>query len=571
MKKGSHGEALIWISNTTGKRRRTILYLAFLQIITGLISVFYALLFRRMIDTAVSGNRDEFLISVMMIAALVITQMAFSALGNFLYEWCRSVIENQLKQQLFSCLLHKSYSSVADVHSGEWMNRLTSDTVVVANGMADLFPGLVGMAARMAGAGAAISVLEPGFICFFIPAGIFAFLFSYIFRRGLKHLHKQIQEADGILRAFMQERLGSLMIIHAFAMEGKTVEEAAGKMDKHKKARMRRNRFSVLCNLSFGVATNGIYLLSAIYCGYRILKNTMSYGTMMAVLQLIGQIQFPFSHIAGYFPRYYGMIASAERLMEAENYQEDCWEESVAEQEILDFYQKRLTGIEMENVSFMYHKPAQGGILKAESGPKTKVLEHFNLEINKGECVAFTGHSGCGKSTVLKLLMCLYPLDMGTQNVIGQTGGRKTRFPLTAPWRGLFAYVPQGNQLMSGTIREILSFGDKEKMVQDLRLAEALQIACADEFVQTLKDGLDTVLGEGGSGLSEGQMQRLAIARAIFSGRPILLLDEATSALDEITEKRLLENLKAMTDRTVIIVTHRPAALDICDKKIVMG
>ena len=116
-------------------------------------------------------------------------------------------------------------------------------------------------------------------------------------------MHKQIQEADGILRAFMQERLGSLMIIHAFAMEGKTVEEAAGKMDKHKKDRMRRNRFSVLCNLSFGVATNGIYLLSAIYCGYRILKNTMSYGTMMAVLQLIGQIQFPFSHIAGYFPR----------------------------------------------------------------------------------------------------------------------------------------------------------------------------------------------------------------------------------------------------------------------------
>ena len=143
-------------------------------------------------------------------------------------------------------------------------------------------------------------------------------------------------------------------------------------------------------------------------------------------------------------------------------------------------------------------------------------------------------------------------------------------YPLTAAWRGLFAYVPQGNQLMSGTIREVVAFGDPDAMQQEGRLAQALKIACADEFVMTLEHGVDTRLGERGAGLSEGQMQRISIARAIFSDRPILILDEATSSLDEATEQQLLTNLRQMTDKTVLIITHRPAALKICDRNIDM-
>ena len=195
------------------------------------------------------------------------------------------------------------------------------------------------------------------------------------------------------------------------------------------------------------------------------------------------------------------------------------------------------------------------------------VLSGFQLEIGKGEYVAFTGPSGCGKSTALKLLMCLYPLDSGEYYLRTRQGEQ----PFVSQWRSLFAYVPQGNQLMSGTIREIIAFGDQEKMRQEAALRRALQIACADGFVGELEQGLDTLLGERGAGISEGQMQRLAIARAVFSGRPILLLDEATSSLDEETEAKVLQNLQAMTDQTVVIVTHRPAALSICDKNVVFG
>ena len=189
------------------------------------------------------------------------------------------------------------------------------------------------------------------------------------------------------------------------------------------------------------------------------------------------------------------------------------------------------------------------------------VLRNIDLQIRKGEFVAFTGPSGCGKSTVLKLLMCLYPLDDGKRFLTDTDG---TEHELTAAWRSLFAYVPQGNQLMCGTIREVIAFGDPTSMANEQQLWNALDIACAD-FVAQLELGLDTPLGERGTGLSEGQMQRLAIARAILSDRPILLLDEATSALDQTTEQHLLENLRAMTDKTVILVTHRDAVLNTCE------
>ena len=191
------------------------------------------------------------------------------------------------------------------------------------------------------------------------------------------------------------------------------------------------------------------------------------------------------------------------------------------------------------------------------------VLKHLSLRIRKGETVAFTGHSGCGKSTALKLLMCVYQPDSGERYYTDREGGRGS---LTSAYRRLFAYVPQGNALMNGTIREVVSFAEPETAHDEERLAAALRIACAEEFVAELPDGVDTLLGERGTGLSEGQMQRLAIARAIFSGSPVLLLDEATSALDLRTEERLLRNLRSMTDKTVVIVTHRQAALTICDR-----
>lgn len=582
---------LAWISRTIGGKKVYILYLVFLQALLGLSSIFSALLFRSLIDSAVARETTAFFQAVAGMAILMISQIAIRALGYFLQEWAHSSLENQFKEQLFSCLLQKSYALVTAVHSGEWMNRLTSDTVVVSNGILGILPGLTNMVIRMTGALIVISFLEPMFVAILIPVGMVILLFTFGFRRVLKRLHKQIQEADGAVRVFLQERLESLMVVRTFGMEKKIEETAKEKMEHHKRTRIRRNLLSDICNTGFGIAANGMYLFGAGYCGYGILKGTLSYGTMTAMLQLISQVQSPFANLTGFLPRYFAMTASAERLMEAEGYPDDWEEEYASEAELLDFYQKEFESIGLRNAEFSYplvnqSESPEGGRLKEQNFPSkilknkslesknllgTTVLSGMDLEIHKGEYVAFTGHSGCGKSTVLKLLMSLYSLDSGEQYITGKDKGRIREYPLTARWRGLFAYVPQGNQLMSGTIREVVAFGDKEKMGQEELLRQAMRIACAEEFVDALENGLDTVLGERGNGLSEGQMQRLAIARALFSGHPILMLDEATSALDEHTEKKLLENLKAMTDRTVLIVTHRLAVLDICDKQVIMG
>lgn len=193
------------------------------------------------------------------------------------------------------------------------------------------------------------------------------------------------------------------------------------------------------------------------------------------------------------------------------------------------------------------------GLCEHYSEDNFVVLQDVSLTVRKGEYVVFTGPSGCGKSTLLKLLMCLYPLDSGQRFLSTKTGNQ----PLTPAWKSLFAYVPQGNQLLSGSIRSIVAFGDEDRAQDENAIYNALKIACADDFVRRLENGLDTVLGERGAGLSEGQMQRIAIARAVYSNHPILLLDEATSALDEATALRLLNNLRKMTDKTVILVTHR--------------
>ncbi len=553
---------LKWLWRVTGAYKGGVAALFVIQVVFGICGVASAMLFRALIDCAVGGQRNGFFQMALLLAGLFLGEDLLGVAKRFLYEWTRASLENGLKGRLFSCLLHKDYAAVTAVHSGEWVSRLTSDTVVVAGGIVDILPSLGGMLARLIGALAALFVLEPAFFYILIPAGLLMILVTASLRKTLKRLHKQIQEANGEVLSFLQERLESLMVVRVFSMEKQTSREAAQRMNKHKAARIKRNHFSNLCNLGFGVIVDCGYLLGAVYCGYGILQGTISYGTFTAILQLVGQVQSPFASITGVIPQYFAMTASAERLIEAEKYPDDGNEKIVSEQEIQRFYQEEFKSIGVRDASFSYRTTDEQGRLT--------VLENMNVEIQKGEYVAFTGHSGCGKSTLLKLLMSLYPLDSGERYICAVKGGQKVKYPLTASWRGLFAYVPQGNQLMSGTIREIVAFGDLDAMQQKERLMQALRIACADEFVMALEHGVDTRLGERGAGLSEGQMQRIAIARAIFSDRPILILDEATSSLDEATEQQLLTNLQQMTDKTVLIITHRPAALKICDRSIAM-
>ena len=553
--------ALRWLWDVPGKKKWNILALTLVQAMHGASGVLYALLLREIVDAATEHDGAGFWHFLGLLIVLVIAQLSLRAVIRWLTELSKSTLENIFKGRLMDTLLHRDFLRVSAVHSGEWLNRLTNDTKVVADACVDILPGLAGMVVKLVSALIMILVLEPRFAAILIPGGIVMVFFTWLFRRKLKNLHKRIQESDGRLRVFLQERIGSLLMIRSFAAEEQTQRETEQKMQAHQAARMRRNHFSNFANIGFGAAMNGMYLLGVGWCGYGILTGTISFGTLTAITQLITQIQTPFANITGYLPRYYAMLASAERLMEAEAFAGDT-AESKPLRELKTFYEDELASIGLTDASFAYYPAAEGGEALSKADMPV-VLEHLSLEIRKGETVAFTGHSGCGKSTALKLLMCVYLPDSGQRYY---TDKNSNRGRLTSSYRRLFAYVPQGNALMNGTIREVVSFADPEAVQDEMRLKQALQIACAEEFVSELSDGADTLLGERGTGLSEGQMQRLSIARAIFSGSPVLLLDEATSALDAETERRLLENLRAMTDKTVVIVTHRPSSLTICDR-----
>lgn len=555
--------AIKWLYAVPEKKKLYILALMLVQALHGASGVLYALLLRNIVDNATAHDKSGFWLYVVYTILLVLGQVALRVIIRWLNELSRATFENIFKARLMRNILQKDFASVSTVHSGEWLNRLTNDTVVVADSYVEILPGLVGMVVKLISAIIMMIVLDWRFACVLLPCGILLILLTYAFRKVLKKLHKQVQERDGKLRIFLQEHIGSMMMIRSFATEQQTEAEADEKMRQHKNARMRKNRFSNFCNIGFGLAMNGMYLFGVCYCGYGILLGTISYGTLTAITQLVSQIQAPFANITGYLPRFYAMTASAERLMEIEDFQNDSEKTSLDIDTVKTYYSDSLKAFGLKNADFTYY-PAVDSIKDLSKDNQPIVLKHISIEIGKSEYVAFTGHSGCGKSTVLKLLMSIYQLDGGERYIIDND----CKKPLSAEWHRLFAYVPQGNQLMSGTIREVVSFADKADIQNNERINTALHIACADDFVADLDSGVDTLLGERGTGLSEGQMQRIAIARAIFADSPILLLDEATSALDADTEKRLLQNLRSMTDKTVVIVTHRPAALEICDRVI---
>lgn len=546
--------ALKWVYAAAGPGRKWVGFLTLVRIAQGSLAVGYAYALKSLVNCASSGDQAGFLPTLGQFVLLVAATVALQTVGRFLHEKAHATLEKVFRLRVFSQLLLRDYAKVSGVHTGEWMNRITSDTAAITGAVIKILPDLCGMLVRLLGAFFALVAIVPQVAFLLLPAGAVMIFLSYFLRSRLKRYHKAVQQADGTARSFLQERLGSLTVIHTFTQEAAAADQAGSHLQELAARRMKRSHFANLSNTALNLAMVTAQVIGIGVCCAGILQGTVTYGTMSAVMYLISLLGAPFAQLSGCLSQYYAMIASAERLMEIENYPLDCQKPPLEQDKILSFYREEFHSLGLEGASFSY-----------EQRDSAQVLSNVSLWVGKGEFVAFTGQSGSGKSTALKILLSLYPLQEGGAYL--RTRGKET-IPLDSAWRGMFAYVPQGNQLLAGTIRESLTFFDPGQMAREEQITKALQIACADEFIRQLPLGLDTPLGERGSGLSEGQLQRLSIARAILSQRPVLLLDEATSALDAETEEALLKNLRAMTDRTVVIITHRPAALNYCDKVI---
>lgn len=552
LKKIVKNPAMSWIFGVSGKLKLGVLLLVLLNSAISISAVAFALVLREAIDGAVSGNKMVFLKFVIILGLIMVGQIAARGVIRFLDEYVRSGMENVIKTRLYETILSRKYSAITAYHTGELLNRITNDAVVVADGFVQIIPGIIAMLVKLAGAAAVLFVLDYRFSVIFFAGGGLVLIFTTLFRRVMKKLHKDVQAADGVLRSYLSENLGSLMVLKTFGAERKSIDTSKQYMDKHRFMRMKRNKFSNICNVGFGLVMNGGYIFGLCWCSFGILHGSITYGTLSAVLQLVDQLWAPLANMTGYLPKFYGMLSSAERCMELETLEEEHVESQFSRDYCRELY-KDMTAIECKNITFRYEDDI--------------ILENADIYIGKGELITIMGNSSAGKSTLLKLLLAIYEPEKGTLEIKTE----KESYALTEKYRKMFAYVPQGNFLMSGNVTSAIASLDDTSADVDMDKVKAVaHIACADTFVEKLEQGYDTLIGERGMGISEGQAQRLAIARALYTDAPVLLLDEATSALDEQIEKKVLKNIRELTDKTVIIVSHRKAVLEVCDRCVVL-
>ena len=552
--------ALLWLDARIRPLYGRIFALMMGDILFAASSVLFALLCRNMIDYAIAGTMRETVKSAVFLFLLILLQFMLRLLLNRTEEYIRSKTGIFLRSYMVRRILRKDYAEILSLHSGEWMNRLFSDIQVISDGIATILPNLSSMATRLVCAVVVLVFLEPMFAGIFLVGGAVLVGVTGLFRKQMKRLHKDVQEKQGKIQAFLQEVIENFLVIRVFRSE-RTVEKTCDALQQeYFQAQMKRRTISVAANAGFSFIFQMGYLFSLGWGARGLYYGSMTYGTLTAILQLVGQIQIPVANLSGIVSRFFAVTASTERLMELDAFAEEtgavCPDDSEKEQadgtrcegKKISFFQ----GLSVENVSFSYEK----------NGRNIQVLKEVSFQIRRGEIVALTGLSGGGKSTIFLLLLGIYHTDAGRVSIMA---GGKRREPGKST-RSLFSYVPQGNGLFSGTILENLRMANEH--AEEDQVWEALRIACADEFVRQLPEGWNTVLGERGSGFSEGQRQRIAIARAVLSEAPVLLLDEATSALDGETERKVLANIAAQKGRTCLIVTHREAALQICSRRI---
>ncbi len=538
----------VWLKKQTRPYRAAILFLTFLNVLCIGLSLVFAYLVRYLINSASGGAKGKLLFFALLLLGVLLVRILLNTFMGFSAEKFRARIVTDLRKRVFAQILRSEYGDLQNYHSGDLLNRLTSDIQEVASNSVGLLPAAVGMLVQCLGAIVALVTIDPLFTCIYAVCGAIFGLISAFFRKQIKKRQKEVLQADGNSRAFMQEGVSSVMTVKAYGAEEKSVEKAEGLGEVYYQKRMKRNVVNVTMNGVFSLLGNFGLIFAVVWCSVSVLNGNTDYGSILSVILLLQQLQHPFSAFSSILPAYYARIASGERLGELEELPKETQERT---ENIQTLYEKT-EEIVLQNLSFTYGR--------------NDVFVGANIALKKGETVCLTGNSGAGKSTLFKLLLDVYKPNEGEIFIKGDFE-HGDKLPLTAKERGLFAYVPQGKFLFSGTIRENLTFFMNEPEKSDLeeRIHRALRIACA-EFVYDLPQGLQTLLTESGGGLSEGQTQRLAVARAILCDRPILLLDEATSALDGETEKQMLENIKELKDVTCLIVTHRPAALAIANR-----
>lgn len=460
--------------------------------------------------------------------------------------WIRNILgvkaQNKMQQRLLDRLLRSEWRGRESRHSGDVINRLEQDVNTVVTFLAETLPNTLSVIALFFGAFIYMFSMDRWLAVVTVAIIPVFVLFSKVYVRQMRHLTREVRSSDSEVQSVMQETVQNRMLIKTLEGDAAMVDKLESSQSELRQKVVRRTAFSVFSHLilNFGFALG--YLVAFLWAALRMSAHTLSFGGMTAFLQLVNRIQSPARSLTKLAPAFVAVFTAAERLMELED--------NPLEEQGEPLRMPVPCGVRLCDVSYGYDD--------------AKVIDRLSFDFRPGTCTAVLGETGSGKTTLIRLIMALLHPQSGEVLIYS---GADDAVRVTPRHRYNFVYVPQGNTLLSGTIRDNLLLADPSATESMMR--QALHLSCAD-FVDTLPDGLDTLCSEQGGGLSEGQSQRISIARAILRNRPIMLFDEATSALDPETERRLLRNILSGSDKTVIFITHRPAVVDYCDQTLTL-
>ena len=525
---------------------RPVRWRLFVSVAIGLVQIAASLSFvwicKRLVDIA-TGNIDAPLMpAIMTMVAIMLLQMACRISSSYWESYIQLMTKNSERYRLFGRIIRSRWHGKESFHSGDIINRLEADIDIVVNLVCVRIPDVFVTLCQLLAASVFLLSMASGLAWLLIALMVVAVVGSRLFFHKIRELSAHIRSREGEIQGYMQESIQNRLVIMTFTGIERVMEHLGWLQKDVRDTTVKRLNYGAIGRSFMNLGFMAGYAAAFLKGIFGIIDKSVTYGMMTAFLQLVGQIQRPISDIARHVPAFIHALTSIERLMDLE--------EQPLEESGDDIVIEGAPEITLKNVSFTYPDGA------------APVIERFSYTFEGGKITTIAGHTGIGKSTLIRLILALLKPDEG-EILIGAA-------PASADTRCNFMYVPQGNSLMSGTIRENLMLARED--ATEAEMMEALDLAAAD-FVKFLPDGLDTVCSEKGGGLSEGQAQRIAIARSLLKRGGILILDEATSAVDPDTERRILDNLSARFrgQKTILFISHREAVTRITDNILQMG
>lgn len=544
-------DELLWLFSLSRCYKKEIFAVTVLSVIGTVFSLTTSLCLKYVIDIVTGTLNQSILLVVLAAVAMLLGSIFLSAITSRITTKVNVKIQNELQLQVYGTIFNAQWESLREYRKGDLINRINSDASLIASGAVSWWPTVITFAAKFIYTFVLIVMNDPIMAAIaLMSAPVSALLSRFMIRKMHNHSLK-VKELSADIMSYQEDSFQNLQYIKSFGISDVINKRLIKKQQEYKEESLNYNKVTVLMNIIMGLVGITVTFVSYAWGIYRLWEGFITYGTMVMFLQLTLTLSNSFNSILSVIPTTINLGTSAARIISLENLPEEKSTPTAEEKKFINSNFKSGVSINCSSLSFSY-----------SDKPSERVLKNAGFSAGIGETIAIIGGSGIGKTTFFRLLLGLLEPTEGKITFKGNNNETIKAGPST---RELIAYVPQGNTIISGTVAENLRLIKKD--ATDEEIITALKLSCAYDFVSKLPQGINSQIGESGNGFSEGQIQRISIARALIKDAPVLLFDEVTSALDEETEGRLLHNIQThFKNKTIIFVTHKLNALDISDK-----